>query len=144
MISATLASLITSINNWVRIKEIKNHASSLHKDNMDKTENFFSAISHSLTSKGTETLNGSRESLVKHETLLEEVKSTIKKEFNQITNILNEHTVKNFNKEDVVSKDGDLSSRDVSFVRIAGSMLTGAIIGTLITACFLGSTGGPE
>ncbi|KAL7636298.1 UNVERIFIED_CONTAM: hypothetical protein RMT77_013057 [Armadillidium vulgare] len=130
VISATVGALITSVNNWVRIKEIKDHSTVLHKEILDNTNNLQTVIANTMNSiSNFSNKNESQESVSSsEETLVKSVQTVVRNELKQILG----HT-ESFNEGKNVN--------DASYFKIAGSMLSGALVGIIITYNLLGGGG---
>ncbi|KAB7497131.1 Coiled-coil domain-containing protein 51 [Armadillidium nasatum] len=130
VVSATLGALITSVNNWVRIKEIKDHSTVLHKEIIDNTNNLHTVIANTMNSISNYSHSNESQEAVSssEETLVKSVQTVVRNELKQILG----HT-ESFNEGKNVN--------DVSYFKIAGSMFSGALVGIIITYNLLGGGG---
>lgn len=178
MVSAALASVITSVNNWVRIKEIKEHITTSHQTLLDGYERMQAEILASLDSAPAPAApdtpaapSPSPAAPVASPTSEEIAKLT--KDFKAFSDGVNQ-SLTSLADEVVTRLQSALSAApvdeaapqtpqpllpplaspgvagngpgvtggEVSYGRVAASMIVGAGLGTLVTAFFLGALGG--
>ncbi|XP_050732311.1 uncharacterized protein LOC127006400 [Eriocheir sinensis] len=175
VVSAALASLITSVNNWVRIKEIKEHITTSHQTLLDGYERMQSEILTSLDNAPAPALpdtpaapsptpaapvaSPTSEEIAK---LMEEFKIFSADVNQNLTSLADEVVTRLQSALNASPVDEDtplpplhplaspgvagngpgVSGGEVSYGRVAASMIVGAGLGTLVTAFFLGALGG--
>lgn len=166
--SAALASIVTSVSNWVRVRKIKEHITASHLTLLEGYEQMQADILASLNSAAspahthapTDTQNAPTNTYVAHldaKKTTQELKA-FSEDMQQSLETLADSVVSRLQSLLIDTKGEESSPRhplspsiphgvatgggEVSYARVAGAMIVGAGLGTLVTAFFLGALGG--